>query len=142
MELRPDRPYEGPLPELDGVSRPFWEAAGQGRLLYQRCPACGHAQFYPRAACTACGATPEWAEASGRGSVHTFTVIRQIGARPFRERMPYVVAIIELEEGVRMLGNVTDCPVEDVRIGMPVRAYAQPAEDGIAIPFWRPAQER
>jgi hypothetical protein len=139
MEVLRDRPYAGPLPELDAVTRPFWEAAARGRLLYQRCPACHHAQFYPRAACTGCGATPAWAEASGRGSVHTFTVIRQIGAPPFRDRLPYVVAMIDLEEGVRMMGNVTDCPVDEVHVGMPVRAYALPAEGGIAVPFWRPA---
>ena len=94
------------------MSAPFWEAASEGRLLYQRCPSCGHRQFYPRALCTACGATPEWAEASGRGEVHTFTVVRQHGGKAFREELPYVVAIVELSEGVRMMGTLTDVAPE------------------------------
>jgi uncharacterized OB-fold protein len=137
-----DRAYEGPLPDPDGVAAPWWKAAGNGRLLFQRCPSCRQAQFYPRAVCTRCGATPEWEEASGRGTVHTFTVVRQMGAKPFRERLPYAVAMIELEEGVRMMSNVTDCAVDEVRVGLAVEAYALPAELGdgsrIGVPYWRP----
>lgn len=139
MEVIRDDAWKKPLPQTDPVSAPFWSAAGEGRLLYQRCPACGHRQFYPRAACTACGADPEWAEASGRGEVHTFTIVRQFGAPPFKDELPYVVAMIELEEGVRMMGNVTGCDVEAVRIGMPVEAYAVLAAPGIGVTFWRPA---
>lgn len=127
-----------PLPEPDAVTRPFWEAAAQGRLLHQRCPACGQRQFYPRALCTACGATPEWAESCGRGTLHTFTVVRQYGMPPFSNELPYVVAIVELEEGVRMMGQLTGCPVEAVRVGMPVQAYAVRAAEGIGVVFWRP----
>ena len=71
--------------------------------------------------------------------MHTFTIVRQNGEPPFRDQLPYVVAMIELDEGVRMMGNVTDCPVERVRIGMPVEAYAVECGDGLAVPFWRPA---
>ena len=139
MEVVSDRPYDRPAPRPDGVSRPFWEAAGRGELLIQCCPACGHRQFYPRPVCTRCGADPEWEQASGRGVVHTFTVVRQFGGAPFRDLLPYVVAMIELEEGVRMMGNITDCAIEDVEIDMAVEAYAVRTEDGLGIPFWRPA---
>jgi uncharacterized OB-fold protein len=139
LEVRRVDEWKKPLPEKDPVSGAFWSAAAEGRLLYQQCPSCGHRQFYPRALCTACGADPEWAEASGRGTVHTFTVVRQQGARAWRDEVPYVVAIIELEEGPRMMGNVTGCPVEEVTIGMPVRAYAVQADDGIGIPYWERA---
>ena len=131
-------PESKPLPETDAISAPFFEAAAKGKLLYQQCAACGHRQFYPRGLCTACGATPEWAEASGRGTVHTFTIVRQYGAEPYKSELPYVVAMIELEEGVRMMGNVTDVDPEAVKIGMPVSAYALLAEDKIAIPYWKP----
>ena len=57
---------------------------------------------------------------------------------PFRDELPYVVAMIELEEGVRMLGNITDIEPDDVHIGMSVEAYAVLAEEGIGIPYWRP----
>ncbi len=137
--LQPDT-FEKPLPAPDAVSGPFWEAASEGRLLYQQCRSCGHRQFYPRALCTACGADPEWAEASGRGTVHTFTVVRQYGGRPFRDELPYVVAIVELEEGVRMMGNVTGCDPESVEIGMQLEAYAVLADERLGIPYWRPVE--
>ena len=138
MEVVRGRAWSKPLPAADPVYAPFWEAAEGGRLLYQECPVCGNRQFYPRALCTACGADPEWAEASGRGIVHTYTIVRQYGAPPFRDELPYVVAVVELEEGVRMVGNVTDCPVDEVYVGMPVEAYAVKAAERVGVPFWRP----
>ena len=128
-----------PLPAPDGVSAPYWEAASRGELLIQRCPACGHRQFYPRALCTVCGTDPEWESASGRGVVHTFTVIRQNYARPFSDELPYVVAIVELDEGVRMMSNITDCAVDDVHVGMPVEVHFVEAAEGVGVPFFRPA---
>lgn len=128
-----------PLPEIDDVSRPFWEAAARGEVVYQECPDCGHRQLYPRALCTACGAEPAWQQASGRGTVHTFTVIRQNLAEPFRSLVPYVVAIVELEEGPRLMTNVIGCDPDQVRIGLPVEAQPLTVEDGLGIPFWRPA---
>lgn len=121
------------------LDRVFFEAAAQGALRIQRCPACGHRQFYPRQLCTACGGTPEWETASGRGVVHTFTIVRQNAAPPFKDLLPYAVAMVELDEGVRMMGNVTGCPVEQVKIGLRVEAYAVECGDGLAVPFWRPA---
>jgi len=139
MDVRHVDEWTKPVPAPEPVSSEFWSAAAEGRLLIQRCPSCGSRQFYPRALCTACGGVPEWEEASGRGTIHTFTVIRQQGAKTFRDEVPYVVAMIELEEGPRMMGNVTGCPVDSVSIGMAVRAYAVEAEPGVAIPFWEPS---
>jgi uncharacterized OB-fold protein len=137
-----DADYQGrPVPDPDALSAEYWEAAGRGELRYQECPVCHHRQFYPRLVCTECGATPEWRASSGRGTVHTFTVVRKNLAPPFDRLVPYVVAVIELEEGPRMLGNVTDCHPDGVRIGMAVTAHAVVAEDGIAVPFWRPKGE-
>jgi hypothetical protein len=119
------------------VSKPFWEAASRGELLIQRCPS-GHRQFYPRAVCKVCGLDPEWERASGRGTVHTFTIIRQNHARPFRDELPYVVAVVELDEGVRMMGNITDCAVDQVRIGMPVEVHMVAPEPDMGVAFWRP----
>jgi len=131
-----DRAELGP----GALDRVFFEAAARGELLYQRCAACGHRQFYPRQLCVACGGDPAWATASGRGVVHTFTIVRQHGQAPFKDQLPYAVAMVELEEGVRMMGNVTGCPVERVRIGMPVEAYAVECGAGLAVPFWRPSE--
>lgn len=127
-----------PLPQPDPVSAPYWKAAAEGRLLIQQCPKCGHRQFYPRALCTACAADPEWLECSGSGEVHTYTVVRQYGAKPFRDELPYVIAMVELEEGPMMLGAVTDVEPDDVRIGMPVIVHFVKAADDVGIPYWRP----
>jgi len=138
MEVVRGRAWERPQLAPDALDRVFFEAAARGELLYQRCPACHHGQFYPRLLCTACGGDVGWATATGRGVVHTFTIVRQHGQPPFKGELPYAVAMVELEEGVRMLGSVTGCPVERVRIGMPVEAYAVECGDGMAVPFWRP----
>ncbi len=130
-----------PLPQADNVSSPYWSAAADGKVLYQECPSCGHRQFYPRAMCTSCASTPEWRESAGRGTVHTYTVIRQNHAQPFKDELPYVVAMIELDEGPRMMSNVTDCSIDDVHIGMAVEAYTVKVEDGLGIVFWRPTSK-
>jgi hypothetical protein len=133
----PVEQWERPLPRPDNVSKPFWEAASRGELLIQRCPS-GHRQFYPRAVCRVCGDDPEWEQASGRGTVHTYTVIRQNHARPFRDELPYVVAMVDLVEGVRMMGNITGCAPDEVYIGMPVEVRMVQAEPDVGVPFWRP----
>lgn len=128
-----------PLPLLDNVSGEYWKAAREGRLLIQQCPACGHRQWYPRAACTRCAADPEWLEASGRGTVHTFTVIRQQGIPAFKAELPYVVAMVELEEGPLVFGSMPGTDPEAVSIGMPVEVYFVAAADDTGVPYWRPA---
>jgi uncharacterized protein len=127
-----------PLPAPDHVSQTYWQAAARGDVLYQECPRCGNRQFYPRAVCTACGADPDWATASGRGTVHTYTVVHQNLAKPWREMTPYVVAMVELEEGPRLMTNITDCDPSDVHIGMPVEAYTVKVDEELGLPFWRP----
>jgi uncharacterized protein len=127
-----------PLPELDNVSRTYWDGLARGVLLLQRCRSCARYQFFPRALCVWCGGDPEWVESSGRGVVHTYTVIRQNRTPPFHLAVPYVVAMIELEGGVRVLGNVTGCPPEDVFIGLPVRLETTDAGAGVYLPHWRP----
>jgi uncharacterized OB-fold protein len=131
--------WEKSLPRTDAVSAPYWEAAAQGRLLIQECPKCGHRQWYPRAMCTKCASEVEWLECSGRGEVHTFTVIRQMGMRPFRDELPYVIAMIQLEEGPLVFGNVTDVVADDVRIGLPVAVWFTKVDDEVGVASWRPA---
>jgi len=129
-----------PAPALDWESRAFWEGCGRGELLLQRCGACGALQHRPRALCVSCLA-PEmgWERASGRGTLHAFTVTHQNQAPRFREATPYVLAWVELEEGPRLLCNVVGCEPEAVRIGLPVVVDFQPAEGQIAVPRFRPA---
>jgi uncharacterized OB-fold protein len=130
--------WQKPLPLPDAISAPYWEAAAQGRLLIQECKTCGHRQWYPRAMCTKCAADVEWLECSGKGEIHTFTVIRQMGMRPFRDELPYVIAMVQLEEGPLVFGNVTGIEPDEVRIGAPVGVWFTRAADDIGVPSWRP----
>ncbi|HEY8450436.1 MAG TPA: Zn-ribbon domain-containing OB-fold protein [Bacillota bacterium] len=131
----PQRPLPEPTPE----TRPYWEAAREGRLLVQRCNACGHRQFYPRRICTRCLSEDlGWIEASGRGTIYTFTVTHRAAGPAFEPLVPYVCAIIELEEGVRMLSNIIDCDPAQLRIGQRVQVDFLQLSPEIALPVFRP----
>jgi len=130
-----------PLPSLDaGVDRTFWEAAAEGRLLIRGCPACGERQFFPRSWCHYCGSGDvEWVESGGTGHVHTHTVIRRATELPaFADGIPYVVAYVELDEGVRICTNVVGCEPEAVEHGMPVEVTFAPVNESVALPQFRP----
>ena len=127
-----------PLPQIDNVNAEYWQAAREGRLLVQQCPACGHRQWYPRALCTECGAEPDWLETAGRGTVHTFTVIRQQGTPAFKAELPYAVVMVDLEEGPRVFGAMPGVDVARVAIGLPVEVYFVAAADDTGVPYWRP----
>jgi len=131
------------LPVADLETAPYWEGTKAGKLLIKECRGCGRAYFYPRNHCPRCWSTDTaWRESSGRGTVYTFTVVYQNDLPPFRDRLPYVVAIVELEEGVRMTSNIEGVDVEQVRCGMPVQvAFREEprGEDTVALPVFRPA---
>jgi uncharacterized OB-fold protein len=110
-----------PLPYPSHVSEPFWQACRRRELLVQRCGDCGSYVFYPRAICPSCGSpTLTWHPVSGRGTLFTFTVARRPTHRRLASRVPFVIAVVELEEGPRMTSSVVDCDVETLRIGQPV----------------------
>ena len=129
-----------PRPHPSPATQPFWDATAEQRFLIQRCPACGQAQFYPRPTCTSCASTSlDWEPASGAATLHTFTVARRATHPAFDGTEPYVVAIVELAEGPRVTGNVVDCDVDDVRVGMPLELiWDEPGEDGFRLPLWAP----
>lgn len=117
---------------------PVLEAAAEGRLLVQQCEACGEHQFYPRTICVACGSPdPAYVEASGRGVVHTFTVIHQNRMPGWSDELPYVVAVVDLEEGVRITSNVVDCDPGEVEVGMAVEVTFL-REGELTLPRFRP----
>ena len=130
-----------PRPTPSPVTEPFWAGTGEQQFLLQRCQRCGAKQFYPKPTCTTCGATElDWEPASGQATLHTYTIARRATHPKFNGAEPYVVAIVELEEGPRVTGNVVDCPVDDVRIGMPLElSWDDKGDDGICLPLWRPA---
>lgn len=129
--------WPGPWPEPTAIDAEYWRAAAAGQLLIQACPACGHRQHYPRLLCLECGATPEWLEASGDGVIYSFTVVHQMGLPPFNERLPYVICLVDLAEGPRLVGNVVDCDPAEVRIGARVQAVMHRFNDDFAAVQWR-----
>ena len=140
MDVVRGQAWERPTPAGEGEFGPWFEACAEGRLLVQRCDACGHHQWYPRAVCTQCAATPQWLEVSNRGRVYTFTVIRQYGMKPFAAELLYCLAMVDLDDvPVRMFGTLTGVAVDDVPVDLPVEAYAIEYEPGRAVPYWRPA---
>lgn len=134
---RPPKARPAPVPDAD--SAPYWSAALDGRLVVQRCLHCGRAQLYGRALCTACGGEVRWEPASGRGTVYSYTVIRQNYARPFRDMLPYVVALVDLAEGPRVMTNIVGCAPDEVTVGMAVRARFEPVSDEAAVALFEPA---
>lgn len=110
-------------PALTTTARtaPWWDAAAEGRLLIQRCTACGHTQHYPRALCRSCWSEDlEWIDASGKGTIWTFTVVHKPGHPAWAAAAPYTIALVELEEGPRMMSNIVGCAPEAVSVGVAV----------------------
>jgi uncharacterized OB-fold protein len=147
-----DRPRPGrPEPPVGDESGPFWEASRQGRLLVQWCTACDRGVFYPRSSCPFCGATGgggagaaggnlEWREASGRATVYAAVVEHRPEAAgvEFSAGAPYCIALIDLEEGVRMMTNIVGCPPGEVHSGMAVTVSWEPLGDGRQLALFRP----
>jgi uncharacterized OB-fold protein len=133
--------YAGPLPTPTPETRPFWEAAKRHELLLPRCTQCGPFFFYPRATCPRClSGDLEWQVVSGRGTLHTFTIVHR-GPRNFPLPSPYVMAIVELDEGPRMMTNLVGVKPdpETLEIGMPVEVTWADVTPEVTLPHFRPA---
>ena len=122
----------GVAPLADQFSQAYWDAARGGTLLIQRCRGCGRHQFYPRGHCAACFAPdPDWVPASGRGRVHTYTVVERTPNAEFAADCPYVLAIIELDEGPRLTARITG-ETDGLRCDARVSAVFAPATSDTA----------
>jgi uncharacterized OB-fold protein len=121
-----------PAPEANPETKPFWDAAVEGRLLIKKCVTCGQVHFYPRAICPFCGSDKtEWVTASGRGTVYSYSVMRRVP-------IPYALAYVTLEEGVTMMTNIVDGDLDAIRIGQRVTVAFKPSEGGPPVPMFRP----
>ncbi len=128
------------LPPVNAESEPFWNACRAGELHLQRCAACERWQFYPRLVCTACGSRDlAWRRASGRARLTTYTIVRRAVSAAYEDDVPYVVALVELEEGPTMMSNVIGCDPDALAIGMALEVTFQPYSDDITVPQFRPA---
>ena len=135
--------YAKPLPEITEITKPLWEASKRGELVIQKCRKCGHMQWYPRPSCVNCASRElEWTKVSGRGKVYSFTVVRQvIGNSPeFQKDIPFVVAEIDLEEGVRLYSNIIGIAHEEVEVDMPVEVVFEECTTDISLPKFKPAK--
>ncbi len=131
--------YKKPLPSPMPWSKPFWDGCSQGKLLVQKCKACSRPVFYPKLFCPFCLSQElEWIEAKGTGKVYTFTVVYAYQPTEFSEDVPYIVAVIDLDEGVRLMSNIVDCKPEEVRCDMEVEVVFEKATEEVTFPKFRP----
>lgn len=130
------------LPLPNGIDRELWEGTSQGELRLQRCKSCGQVQFFPRPSCTNCfGGDIEWIKSSGKGKVHTYTLVRVPRNPAFKDEVPIYLAEIELEEGVRILSRIVGEKRDTVALGAPVRVVFQETENPeIKLPVFELAE--
>ena len=121
-----------PAPPVNLESKPFFDGAAVGKLLYKRCAACGEAHYYPRTNCPFCGSDrTEWKEASGQGTIYSWSVLRRVPE-------PYAIAYVTLAEGPTMMTNIVDCDFDRIRIGQKVKVVFKPTDGGPPVPMFTP----
>ncbi|KJK22184.1 hypothetical protein UB46_22780 [Burkholderiaceae bacterium 16] len=124
-----------PKPVANADSHTYWNAARERRLVIRKCNACGQLHFMPRYLCPSCWSDNlDWIDASGTGRVHSFSVIRRASDPAFASRVPYVLALIELDEGPRMMANILGEDALGVAVGDPVTVTFEDRGDGALIP--------
>ncbi|WP_055534906.1 Zn-ribbon domain-containing OB-fold protein [Streptomyces graminilatus] len=122
------------VPEVDAFTRDYWDAAAEGRLLVRRCGGCGRAHHYPREFCPYCWSEDVvWETASGLATLYTWSVVHRNDLPPFGERTPYVAAVVDLDEGPRMMTEVVDVAEGGLRVGMGLEAAFREG-----VPVFRP----
>jgi uncharacterized OB-fold protein len=129
--------FDLPTPDLE--TQPFWDGCKEGRFLIRHCNACGADHYYPRPFCPTCWSNDvAWKEASGRATLYTYSIVHVNDLPPFGERVPYVAAIVELEEGPRVMTNVEGVEHDALQIGMPLVVDYKPISDAVTIAVFRP----
>ena len=130
-----------PVPVVQPWAQPFWDAAREHRLVLQHCASCDRPIHYPRVACPHCGGSDlDWRPVSGRGTVYSFTVVVSNAPSAFLAEMPYVVAVIELDEGVRMLSNIVEADPEHLSCDLPVEVVFEELDEHFTLPKFRPVR--
>jgi uncharacterized OB-fold protein len=124
-----------PVPKPNEVTQPYWDSLKRSALSVQRCKGCGTLRNYPRLVCDRCYSVEcDWVDLSGRGKVHSWTITHHAFHPSFKEEVPYVLVIVDLDEGVRMMGRLRGAADEKISIGMPVQFAVDQREDGWAMP--------
>ena len=126
-----------PLANVD--TKPFWDGCADGKLLLQRCSTCGALRHPPSPICAAClGEGQDWIPACGRGTIYTYVVVRESRARGWEKLVPYILAVVDLEEGPRMLTNVINVAPDSVTICMPVEVVFAELDGTTKLPLFQP----
>lgn len=127
-------------PPVSDTTRPFWDATREERLLVQWCDTCDQPVFYPREVCPGClGGALSWRDSAGHATVYAVSVQHRPGNPYLADRVPYAVALVDLDEGIRMMTNVVGCDPDAVAIGQRVQVCWEPLSDGRNLPLFRPA---
>ena len=127
--------YEKPLPVVDVESKPFWDGAKAHKLMLQHCQSCGKYIYYPRTLCPHCKDDKvEWKQASGEGTIYSYTVAHRPAGPAFKADVPYVIALIDLKEGPRMLSNIVTDDPSSVKIGQQVKVVFDDVTEEITLP--------
>ncbi len=135
--------YSKPTPTPDPVTTKYWEGARQNKLLIQKCGDCGTYQTLPQSYCRHCLSEDlAWTQARGTGKIYSFTIVHRAPSGAFESDVPYTVALVELDEGARMMSNIVEIGPQDVRVGMPVEAIFDAISPTISLPKFRPLKTR
>ena len=130
-----------PLPVMQPESDFYWDKAKNHELWLRKCNSCYKAYFYPRDFCPMCHSKDvTWVKSSGKGTLYAFSIVHR-SPPPFRERCPYVVALVEAEDGVRIPTNliIDDPTPENIKIGMPVEVVFDDVNEEVTLPKFKPA---
>lgn len=133
-----------PLPQITDLTRPFWTAAKNGRLVLQKCGKCSTFNFFPKPWCIECGSRDlAWTDAKPFGTVYSFTTSHTVSMNypGWEADLPVMMCLIDLDDGVRLYGQVTGCQPEQLKIGMRVQVYFEDISDQAGIPKFRPVQQ-
>jgi uncharacterized OB-fold protein len=131
-----------PVPVSNYDNAGFWEGCRNHELRIQRCLGCGHLRHHPRPMCPACNSLEyDWQRASGLGTLYTFTVVHRPTLPAFDAKLPYNVAVIQLDEGPYVVSNVVECEPEALRIGMRVQVVFEDLDESVSLPKFRPLRE-
>ena len=132
--------YEKPLPKPDVDRKPFWDGCKEHKLSFQKCKECDHVRWPPAIICPKCySQQTEWIQAAGNGKVYSYVVYHQAFHPAFKDDLPYVVAVVELEEGPHILANIVGCSHDKVKCDMPVEVTWEDITEEYSLPTFQPA---
>ena len=132
--------YNKPLPEITLLTEPFWQGTKEHQLRLQRCDDCGAFRFIPKEVCPSCASVQAtWTPVNGNGKVYSYSTVYRGTGSAFQEDLPFIVVMVELAEGPRMISHLIDCAPDQVQIDMPVAVVFEEATPEVTLYKFRPA---